>query len=66
MENPSKLYLGDVPAKTICPYKEKCPHVKPKNKNLWVCNHLGEDHPIGFNCRIARGFDLLQRKNVIN
>jgi hypothetical protein len=49
---------GRIPAKTPCPYRDKCEIAKNE-----ACYHKGTDHPCHFSCATARAFDLLTQAN---
>lgn len=55
----SKLKLGLVPAGTDCPFRGHCGIAQ-----AGACKHQGKDHTCDFSCAMARGFDLIQEKNV--
>jgi hypothetical protein len=52
----SPLTNGSIPARNICPYREKCPIAQAGG-----CNHKGEKHKTAFSCAAARGFDIVDR-----
>jgi ribosomal protein L32 len=53
------LINGKIPARTECPFKDRCPFVTNK-----TCHHRGIEHTIAFSCGAARAFDLIQRNSV--
>lgn len=50
---------GRIPVATICPFKEQCTIAQDDN-----CHHKGQDHPGEFSCALARGFDMIARKDA--
>ena len=55
----SKLINGLIPARTECPYKDRC-------SLLPSCNHKGVHHHKLYSCAIARGFALIERNGGNN
>lgn len=47
----NKLVQGLIPAKTPCPFKERCGLIKS-------CHHRGENHQVAFSCGCARALNL--------
>lgn len=55
---PSKLIDGNIPANTICPFRDGCGFVVS-------CHHKGIAHEVAFSCASARAADLLERHKAM-
>lgn len=55
LRSPSKLVGGMIPARTACPFRERCAVAD-------TCHHKGPQHDCDFSCAIARGLDLSERR----
>jgi hypothetical protein len=53
----TKLVDGMIPVGSICPFKDKC-ELKE------ACYHTGKFHRSPYSCALARGFDLMERKQL--
>lgn len=47
------LVNGKIPAKTVCPYRDRCIYAKAN-----TCGHLGVGHTVEYSCGAARAYKL--------
>ena len=52
------LVNGKIPARTICPFRDKCVIAATGE-----CVHRGEEHQWEFSCGAARGFEIVRMRD---
>ena len=57
----SKLVNGQIPAGTVCPFKDKCQCDKLSEDHPAHCGHHGVNHTVDYSCAWARGWELVER-----